>query len=94
MNFSINELMRMKKKDLVLLIGNLSRERDESIDELSNAREELSEVETYEDEFYQLEELKGLIENYKIANEREYLGVATAREDKEKYLDKILDFAN
>lgn len=84
----------MKKKDLVLLIGNLSRERDESIDELSSAREELSEIETYEDEFHQLEELKDLIENYKIANEREYLGVATAREDKENLLSKILDFAN
>lgn len=84
MNFSINELMRMKKKDLVLLIGNLSRERDEAIDELANAREELSEVETYEDEFHSFEIAKDIMERIKNARYKLDLGVMSEAEEIEK----------
>lgn len=89
MNFSTNELMKMKKKDLIVMIGNLSRERDEVIDELASAREELAEVETYEDEFHSFEIAKDIIERLKSARYKLDLGVMSEQEEIEKLNYKL-----
>ena len=94
MSFSINTLMSMTKKDLVSIIENLSREKDELFDKAERLQEEIDDMETYEDEAAQLDELKDIINNYKIAKERAYLGVSYAREEESQLLEKILDYAD
>lgn len=89
MNFSVNTLMSMTKKDLVSIIENLSRERDELFDELTRVREDLNEVETYEDEFHSLEIAKDLMGRIKDSKFKLDLGVETEREEIAKCLDKL-----
>jgi hypothetical protein len=86
--------MKLKKIELIKMIDNLQRENDHLVDDNDLLKDELNEVETYEDEFYELQEIKDLLDLIKIAKERDYLGVATAREDFEKAFDKLLDYAN
>lgn len=93
MNFSVNTLMSMTKKDLVAIIENLSREKDEIFDKAETLKEELNEVETYEEEFHQLEKILDTIDNFKIARTRLDLGIESEREYVEKYLYEILDYA-
>ena len=93
MNFSVNTLMSMTKKDLVSIIENLSREKDEIFDKAERLQDELNEVETYEDEFYRLEKILDTIDNFKIARTRLDLGIESEREYFEKYLYEILDYA-
>ncbi len=90
----MNSLMKLKKIELIKMIDNLQRENDHLVDDNDLLKDELNEVETYEDEFYELHEIKDLLDLIKIAKERDYLGVATAREDFEKAFDKLLDYAN
>jgi len=90
----MNSLMKLKKIELIKMIDNLQRENDHLVDDNDLLKDELNEVETYEDEFYELQEIKDLLDLIKIAKERDYLGVATAREDFEKAFDKLLDYAN
>lgn len=89
MNFSTSQLMKMKKSDLVDIIDNLSRERDEAIDQLENARTELDEIETYEDEFHSFEIAKDIIERLKHARDKFDLGVISEAEEIEKLNYKL-----
>ena len=90
----MNFLMRTKKIELIKMIDNLQRENDHLVDDNDSLKDELNEVETYEDEFHELQEIKDLLNLIKIAKERDYLGVATAREDFENAFDKLLTYAN
>ena len=76
------------------MIDNLQRENDHLVDDNDSLKDELNEVETYEDEFHELQEIKDLLDLIKIAKERDFLGVATAREDFENAFDKLLTYAN
>jgi cell shape-determining protein MreC len=86
--------MRTKKIELIKMIDNLQRENDHLVDDNDSLKDELNEVETYEDEFHELQEIKDLLDLIKIAKERDFLGVATAREDFENAFDKLLTYAN
>jgi len=90
----MNSLMRTKKIELIKMIDNLQRENDHLVDDNDSLKDELNEVETYEDEFHELQEIKDLLDLIKIAKERDFLGVATAREDFENAFDKLLTYAN
>ena len=94
MNFLTNTLMRLRKSDLIDLLMNERERADIEFDRAERLQEEIDDMETYEVEFRQLEELKDLINNYKSAKERASLGVSHAREEESQLLDKILDFAN
>ena len=85
--------MSMTKKDLVSIIENLSREKDELFDRAERLREEIYDMETYEEEATELEKLKATIDNFKIARTRLDLGIESEREYVEKYLYEILDYA-
>lgn len=91
MIYSDKNLMRMTKKELISLIINLSEERDCAIDELSNAREEISDMETHEDEFLSLEIAKDLMNRIKNAKFKLDLGVESEREEISKCLDQLED---
>jgi hypothetical protein len=86
--------MKLKKIELIRLYENEQQRADDHFDSMTRLQEELNEVETYENEFFELQEIKDLLDLIKIAKERDYLGVATAREDFEKAFDKLLDYAN
>lgn len=86
--------MKLKKIELVELYESEQQRADEECDRAERLQDGLNEVETYEDEFFELQEIKDLLGLIKIAKERDYLGVATAREDFEKFFDKLMDYAN
>jgi len=90
----MNSLMRLKKIELIRLIDMEKRRHDELFDRYEQTREELKDIETYEDEFHQLQEIKDLLNEMKIAKERESWGVITSREDFDKAFDKLMDYAN
>jgi cell shape-determining protein MreC len=86
--------MRTKKIELIKMIDNLQKENDHLVDDNDSLKDELNEVETYEDEYHDLQEIKDLLNLIKIAKERSYLGVATAKEDFESAFDKLLTYAD
>jgi hypothetical protein len=86
--------MKLKKIELVQLYENEQQRADDHFDSMQRLQEELNEVETHEDEFFELQEIKDLLDLIKIAKERDFLGVATAREDFETAFDKLLTYSN
>jgi hypothetical protein len=85
--------MKLKKMTLIQMIVSLQSERDRLFHEKEEMREEIKEVDTYEKEYFELREIKDLITQLIHAKERDYLGVALAREDFEKILDKLMDYS-
>jgi chromosome segregation ATPase len=75
-------------------LENERQRSDEQCDRAERLQDELNEIETYEDEYCELQEIKDLLDLIKIAKERGYLGVASAREDFETAFDKLLGYAN
>ena len=88
----MNSLMKLKKIELIAMINRLQEEKDILFDEKESLKDDLNSVETYEEEFHKLEELRDIIENIKIAKERHFLGVATAFEDFQKYNEALFNY--
>lgn len=87
----VNSMMKLKKIELIKLIINLSKERDELFDINQNLKQEIEEIETYEEEFYKLEEIIDLISRIKTERERASWGVSLARDNEIKLTEKLLD---
>lgn len=92
LDLDVNAMMKLKKMELIRIINNLSRERDELFHQKESLKEELDEVETYEDEFYQLEEIKDILERIKTEKERASWGVSLARETEVELTEKLFDY--
>lgn len=92
MIYTINGLMKLKKHELCALLINERERADIEFDRAENAIQELDEVETHEDEFLELEEIKDLINRIKTEKERSSWGVSLARETEAELTQKLLDY--
>lgn len=85
-------LMRMTKAQLIEECLNQQQRADEEHDKFCNAQDELDDVETYEEEFYELEEVKKLIYKARTSHMRYLeLGVKSEKEEFEKLLAELLE---
>jgi hypothetical protein len=94
----MNSLMKLKKIELINLYENEQQRADEQSNRAECLQEELDEAQSALDlsneDNLDLEEIRDLLNLIKIAKERDFLGVATAREDFENAFDKLLTYAN
>ena len=85
------ELMRLRKTELVELFENERQRADEQHDRAENLQEELDNIETYEDDYMKLEEVKDLIWRFKVARERYFFGVESEKETMEQLMEKLME---
>lgn len=85
-----NELMRLRKHDLASLVLKYQEERDILADKVESLKEDIESIETYEDDFMKLEEIKNLIWKLKVARERHSYGVAGQEEEMQNILEKLM----
>ena len=92
MIYTEKNLMRLKKEDLTSMIINLIQEKDELYDQKENLIVEIENIETYEDEYYELGEIKDIISRIRECDERIDLGILSDIDEKEKLMDKLLTY--
>ena len=92
MIYTINGLMKLKKYELCALLINERERADIECDRAENAIQELDEVETYEEESFELMEIKDLIQRIKTEKERASWGISLARETEAELTQKLLDY--
>jgi hypothetical protein len=85
------ELMRLKKHDLASLVLKYQEERDILSDKVESLKEDIESIETYENEFYKLEEVKDIIWQFKTARERYFLGVESEKDTMENLMEKLME---
>jgi beta-phosphoglucomutase-like phosphatase (HAD superfamily) len=91
MIYTINGLMRLKKTELVQLFENERQRADEQYDRAEILKEDLDNMETYEEESIQLDEVKDLVCQLKTARVRYFLGIDSERETMENLLEKLME---
>ena len=82
--------MAMTKKELITIIENLSKERDEFFDEVVNLKDEITEKETFEVDSNTLIDVKNILYDLKEATDRISLGIPTAKDDFDRSFDKLM----
>lgn len=87
----MNSLMKLKKIELIRLYENEQQRADEQHDIAEQLREELDDIETYEDESHSLDIAKDIMARIKDARFKLDLGVMSEAEEIVKLMDKLED---
>lgn len=86
------ELKKMTKAELIQECLNQRERGDIEYDKYCNAQDELNSVETYEDEFYLLEEIRDLIGRMRISKERYDSGILTELEEYNELIEELFTY--
>ena len=87
----MNALMRLKKSELIDLYLSEQQRADEQHDIAEQLREELDDIETYEEEMQLFEEAQDIMARIKDARFKLDLGVMSEAEEIVKLMDKLED---